>query len=127
MSEHAQPHTHHDHDDVSHHLKTYWMIGGILFLFTVITVAVAYHVDLHSRPANIGLGLAIATFKSSLVALIFMHLKEERNLIYKVLVFTAFFAFAMMFLILWTQSDPLPRDRRPAGSMSPAVPTGVKL
>jgi caa(3)-type oxidase subunit IV len=105
----AAAHGHdHGHDDVASHLKMYWVIGGTLFVCTVLTVVAAYHIDLHSRAANLALGIAIATFKSSLVALIFMHLKHERNLIYKVLLFTAFFAFAMMFLILFTHSDPIP-------------------
>jgi caa(3)-type oxidase subunit IV len=100
---------HHEHD-WSAHIRTYIIVGVILFVGTITTVIAAYHIDLHDRARNITLGLTIATFKCSLVALIFMHLKNERTLIYKFLLFTAIFFGAMMFLFLSAQNDPLPAD-----------------
>lgn len=110
----AGAHGHDDHGDHdwNAHVRTYLKVGGILFLGTLITVAAAFWpiFDLHHRWANITLGLAIATFKCSLVALIFMHLKDEKKLIFKFLLFTAVFFAAMLFLILSAQSDPIPAD-----------------
>lgn len=109
----AAPATHdHGHDDHywEHHIKTYKKIGLILFICTGFTVFAAYHIDLHDRAMNITFGLMIAAFKSSLVALIFMHLKNEKTIIYKFLIFTTIFFGVMLFLILSTQSDPIPAD-----------------
>ena len=41
-------------------------------------------------------GLLIASFKVSLVGLIFMHLRHERGLIYKVLLFAMSLPFAVL-------------------------------
>jgi caa(3)-type oxidase subunit IV len=82
------------------------MIGGVLIFGTVFTVWIA-SVDLGSHARNIGIGLLVATIKASLVALIFMHLKGERGLIYKFLVFTVIFVIGLAFLTLLAQSNPL--------------------
>ncbi len=105
----AEAHGHDDHDWGAH-IRTYMIVGGILFIGTLLTVFAAYHIDLHHRASNITLGLLIATVKSSLVALIFMHLKNEKTLIYKFLIFTVIFFSVMLFLFLSAQSDPLPAD-----------------
>ena len=109
-------HEHHEHD-WNAHVKTYLKVGAVLFAGTVITVAAAFLpiFDLHHRAANITLGLLIATVKCSFVALIFMHLKNEKKLIYKFLLFTVIFFGVMLFLILSNQSDPIPVD--PTGNM----------
>ncbi|MBP7950112.1 MAG: cytochrome C oxidase subunit IV family protein [Verrucomicrobiales bacterium] len=101
----------HDDHHWNHHIKTYLKIGGILIFCTAFTWIAAYYIDLRDRHINIAFGLLIAVFKASLVALIFMHLKDERRLIYKVLVFTAIFVTGLVFLILYTQHDPIPHDK----------------
>ncbi len=101
---------HHDHDWAAH-IRTYMKVGAVLFLGTALTVFAAYHIDLHNRAGNLILGLSIATIKCSLVALIFMHLKDEKKLIFKFLLFTVIFFGVMMFLFLEAQSDPLPADK----------------
>jgi caa(3)-type oxidase subunit IV len=78
----------------------------ILFVGTVLTVLAAQH-NFGSRHLNLGIGLLIATVKASLVALIFMHLKSERGMIYKFLLFTAIFFAGMMFLFVLAVMDPL--------------------
>jgi caa(3)-type oxidase subunit IV len=83
------------------------MVGGALILGTMITVFVAYKVDLGDIHLNIALGLLIATVKVSLVGLIFMHLNHERGLIYKTLLFTMIFFAAMMFLFCLAYLDPI--------------------
>jgi caa(3)-type oxidase subunit IV len=115
--DHAVAHGHggdgHDDHDWSSHIRTYLKVGAILFGGTCLTVAAAYMpiFDLHGRAGNLTLGLAIATVKCTLVALIFMHLNGEKKLIYKFLLFTAVFFAVMMFLFLTAQSDPLPADK----------------
>ena len=93
-----------DHtDDISKHVRGYLIIGGTLIVGTVLTV-LAYYVDLgHSW--NIVLALVIATVKASLVALYFMHLISEKQMIYTVLAFTAFFFVGLMFLTIGAYHD----------------------
>jgi caa(3)-type oxidase subunit IV len=67
--------------------KLYLLIGLVLFVFTVVTVAVATQpwLDFGGHGfdmADMSIGLAIATFKASLVGAIFMHLNHEKKLIY---------------------------------------------
>jgi caa(3)-type oxidase subunit IV len=90
----------HDHDSpeyLAKQSKLIWMVGGILFLATAFTVWIA-GVDLGSHELNITVGILVAVVKASLVALIFMHLKSERGLVYKVLLFTTVFVLALFFL-----------------------------
>jgi caa(3)-type oxidase subunit IV len=68
-------------------VRTYLIVGLILFLGTVLTVAVAtmpaLDIGRHGFDAwDCVLGLAIATIKASLVAFIFMHLNHEKKAVY---------------------------------------------
>ncbi|MCH7993186.1 MAG: cytochrome C oxidase subunit IV family protein [Planctomycetes bacterium] len=64
------------HSDASKHMKAYIGVFIALAVFTVLTVTASrVHV---STPMHIGMALAIAAFKASLVAAIFMHLKWEK-------------------------------------------------
>ena len=86
-----------DHpDDISKHVRGYLIIGGTLILGTILTVLASY-IDL-GHHWNIVLALIIATAKASLVALFFMHLISEKQMIYTVLAFTTFFFIGLMFL-----------------------------
>ena len=96
----------HASHDIQSHVKTYYMIFGALMVFTCITVGVSY---LHlSIPLAITVALIVATIKGSLVALFFMHLSNERKLIYYVLTLTVVFFIFMMFVPLFTVSDKIP-------------------
>jgi len=95
MSDHAQAH---DDHDVSKHIRGYLIIGATLIVGTILTVLASY-VDL-GHHWNIILALVIATIKASLVALFFMHLISEKQMIYTVLAFTAFFFIGLMFLTI---------------------------
>jgi len=67
----AQDHSAHDHS------KTYVNVLLALAVLTFVTVAISrYH---FGRVGNIGVGLAIATVKASLVVMFFMHLKYEQR------------------------------------------------
>jgi caa(3)-type oxidase subunit IV len=91
-------------------IKTYTLIGLVLFIFTGVTVAVAtvpaLDIGVHGFDAwDMILGLAIASFKATLVGYIFMHLNHEKKAIYWIF-FGAivFFAF-MIILFMSAESD----------------------
>jgi cytochrome c oxidase subunit IV len=93
-----------DHsEDISKHVRGYLIIGATLLVGTVLTVLASY-IDL-GQSWNIVLALVIATVKASLVALYFMHLISERQMIYLVLGFTFFFFVGLMFLTIWAMHD----------------------
>src|SRR3954466_13496237 len=103
QSDHAG-HAHHagqaDHDDVRGHLRLYWMIGGALYVFTIITVAVnQVHLAI---PLAITVALAVATIKGSMVASVFMHLNQEKKWIYGALLLTVAFFIVLMSIPLLT-------------------------
>ncbi|QQL44629.1 cytochrome C oxidase subunit IV family protein [Sulfuriroseicoccus oceanibius] len=85
---------------VKKHVKAYMIVGGILMVLTVLTVAVSkYHFGSHAM--NIFVGLVIASVKATCVAAIFMHLNHEKKLIYFFLVISAVFFAAVMALTNW--------------------------
>jgi cytochrome c oxidase subunit 4 len=93
-----------DHStDISKHIRGYMIVGGTLLIGTILTVLASY-VDL-GHHWNIVLALIIATAKASLVALFFMHLISERQMIYIVLAFTAIFLVGLMFLTIGSFAD----------------------
>ena len=93
-----------DHsDDVSKHIRGYLIIGGTLLIGTILTVLASYMELGHGW--NIVLALVIATVKASLVALYFMHLISEKQMIYTVLGFTAFFFLGLMFITISAYND----------------------
>ncbi len=99
-------------EEIAKHKRAYMIVGIALFVFTGVTVAVARldFLDLGApgiSALDVIMGLLIATFKSTLVALIFMHLNHEKGLIYKILVFTCYFAFGMIVLMVYSLLDPI--------------------
>jgi len=86
--------------------KKYIAVLLVLIFGTIITVWAAT-VDFGGHSINLTVGLAIATFKATCVALIFMHLNHERGLIYKFLLFTVVFFAALMFLTVLHHYDPI--------------------
>lgn len=68
-------------------VRTYLFIGGLLFVGTILTVAVAtipwLDIGAHGFDKwDCILGLAIATTKATLVAYVFMHLNHEKKAVY---------------------------------------------
>ena len=87
---------HSDQESIRKTIKTYWMIGAALFVFTGITVAVN---QVHlAVPLAITVALVIATMKGSMVASIFMHLSHERKWVYGALILTVI-GFAVLMLL----------------------------
>jgi cytochrome c oxidase subunit IV len=96
---------HSDAASVKSSIRKYMMIGGMLLVFTVITVA-ANLVHL-AVPIAITVALIIATMKASMVAAVFMHLSHERKWIYGSLVLTVIFFVVLMFLPVLTTMDTI--------------------
>jgi cytochrome c oxidase subunit 4 len=88
MSEPVHVHEHHHPGP-----KTYAAVLGALLVLTVITVGAAY-LDFGSM--NTVIALLIASLKGSLVALFFMHLKNDK---FNALIFTSGLFFLAVFLI----------------------------
>ena len=85
-----------DQESIRKSIKTYWMVGAALFVFTGITVAVN---QVHlAVPLAITVALIIATMKGSMVAGIFMHLSHEKKWIYGALILTVI-GFAILMLV----------------------------
>jgi cytochrome c oxidase subunit 4 len=89
--------------DVRKHVRAYILVFVALAVLTVITVAVSY-LKLSLVPAVL-VALFVATVKGSLVACFFMHLIDERKLIYSVLALTVVFFAVLMSLPLLTEGN----------------------
>jgi cytochrome c oxidase subunit IV len=92
MSSHG---SHDDAESIKKQTRAYLMVFGALMILTILTVAVAY---LH-MPVGLAVGVAlvIALFKGTLVAGVFMHLFDERKMIYWVLALTVLFFLVLLF------------------------------
>ena len=86
-------------------IRTYGIVGGLLLVFTAITVAVN---QVHlAVPFAITVALIIATIKGSMVASIFMHLSHEKKWIYGALILTVVFFVVLMLLPGLTVADSI--------------------
>jgi cytochrome c oxidase subunit 4 len=94
---------HSDPEAIRKSIRSYGIVGGLLLVFTAITVA-ANQIHL-AVPVAITVALIIATMKGSMVASIFMHLSNERKWIYGALLLTVVFFVVLLFLPLATVSD----------------------
>ena len=96
---------HSDPAEIKKSIRTYGIVGGMLLVFTAITVAVN---QVHlAVPLAITVALIIATMKGSMVASIFMHLNHEKKWIYGALVLTVI-GFALVILLpLFTIGDSI--------------------
>ncbi len=106
-ADHAQA-PHDDAHHVSQHVKKYLLVGAVLLAATGLTVFLSY-VDFGNKKANMAVGMLVATLKAGMVAGIFMHLNAERKLIYRVLMFTAMFVFALFWLTYLHWYNPITR------------------
>ena len=92
--------------DMSKSIRTYGIVGGLLLVFTIITVAVN-QVHLASVALAITIALIIATMKGSMVGAIFMHLNHEKKWIYGALVLTVVFFIVLILLPNLTVRDTI--------------------
>jgi caa(3)-type oxidase subunit IV len=108
---------HSDTDSVKKGVRTYWMIGAALFVFTGITVAVnQVHLAI---PLAVTVALLIAITKGSMVASVFMHLSHEKRWVYGALVLTVIFFAVLMCVPMFTTMDTI-------GTHEPAIAGGVE-
>lgn len=104
---------HSDPAEVKKSVRSYMMVGALLLVFTVITVAVN---QIHlAVPLAITVALVIAGMKGTMVAAIFMHLSHEKKWIYGTLILTVFFFFVLMLIPLLTVSDTIGTAMAPIG------------
>jgi cytochrome c oxidase subunit IV len=105
MDSHAaqSAHSGHSAEEIDKHVRTYIIVFATLMVLTVITVAVSY-LHLPLGPA-VAVALAIASFKASLVALFFMHLISERQVILMIMALTIAFAVVLLLLPIITNLD----------------------
>ena len=107
----ADGHAEHDEHvahNVAKHIRGYLLVGATLLFCTAITVALSY-VNFGTQKANVAVAMLVATFKAGLVAAIFMHLSSEKRMIYRILMFTAFFVLGLFFLTYLAWYDPITR------------------
>lgn len=123
----ADAHAHGSHGDGHHgdllsHVKPYLAVGILLFVFTVITVALSYidfskigifqavfsWIGVKGHGINIVIGMVVATFKVCLVGAWFMHLKQEGSPIWRPLIFTFIFCLGLFLLCILAYVDPIP-------------------
>lgn len=98
--------------DIAKEKKSYKAVMWTLFGATCMALALGVFSFLDFGPPgptweDVVIGLGLAGFKASLVALIFMHLNHEKGLIYKMLVFTVIFFIGLMALTLFSDFDPI--------------------
>ena len=91
--------------DVARQVRGYLFVFGALLVLTVLTVGVSY-LHLPKVPA-IAIGLTIAVTKAALVAMYFMHLKGEREMVYWPLGLTAFLFVGLIVGLLVSEGDHL--------------------
>ena len=99
MLDHEHAIAHDDHDSpeaIRREIRKYLWVFGALAVLTVITVWLCFGLKMPVG-ISIAIALAVATVKGFLVAGFFMHLLNEKKLIYSVLILTVVF-FAVL---LW--------------------------
>jgi caa(3)-type oxidase subunit IV len=110
-------------EEVRKSIRTYLIVGAILFIGTVVTVLVATvpALDIGHHGFDVWdaiLGLAIAATKASLVAAIFMHLNHEKPAVYWIFGSGIVFVIALFGLIGLAKFDPIVDDFFYSGSSS---------
>ncbi len=134
MSAAADPAHAHDDDHDDHHglahtatIKTLVTTGGTLLVLTLVTV-LATKVDFGAN-INLGIAMAIAVLKASLVILFFMHLRYDR--LFHSVVFAAgilaaslFVGFTLMDSNQYQQTNIWNPDAPPAAPFGPRPTSG---
>ena len=83
-------------EEFKKHLGKYYVVFVALLCLTAVTVGVSY-LKL-ARPLAITVALIVASVKAGLVAGVFMHLLDEKKVIYAVLLLTVLFFVLVMLL-----------------------------
>ena len=93
------------HENIQDHVKVYRNVFIALLIFTILTVTaskITYFENFSLFQAGIFIGLFIALIKGYLVAANFMHLNNEKKMIYWILILTVSFLVLLFFMpMLW--------------------------
>lgn len=95
----------HTPEEINQEVSRYLKVFAVLIVGTIVTVLASY-LDLPSFAFTVALALFIATIKGFFVAGYFMHLMDEKKMIYGILGATVFFVTGLMFLTIWAMGDP---------------------
>tara|TARA_B110000116_G_C16545885_1_gene450810 strand:- start:323 stop:700 length:378 start_codon:yes stop_codon:yes gene_type:complete len=93
-------------NDMKHHIAVYRNVFIGLLICTGLTVGVSY-IEFSLLWVGVAVGLAIAFLKGYLVAANFMHLNDEKPLIYLTLVLTVMFFLVLFFMPTMWHSNSL--------------------
>jgi cytochrome c oxidase subunit 4 len=107
-----------DHAEHSEHVASaslYWLIWGILIVCTFLTAWIA---TVNLGPFNTVVALVIATFKASIVVLIFMNVKYTGEKMTKAILISAVF-----WLVLLLVLSLVDFASRPQGQLAPTGST----
>jgi len=97
--------TEHHAEHIKKEVRVYLMVFAALAVLTIATVLVSwFHLNVVMA---VLVALLIAGIKGTLVASFFMHLVSERTAIYALLLLTAIFLLALIFLPLLGFHDPI--------------------
>jgi cytochrome c oxidase subunit IV len=91
-----------DHAEHSEHIVSsslYWLIWAILIVCTFLTAWIA---TINLGPFNTVVALLIATFKASIVVLIFMHVKYTSEKMTKAILISAVFWLLLLLILSLT-------------------------
>jgi caa(3)-type oxidase subunit IV len=89
--------------EVQKSVRSYITVFVALMICTIVTVAASrFHFAI---PIAIGVALAIAIVKGSMVAGVFMHLSHEKQLIYGTVALAILFFLALLLLPVLTHLD----------------------
>lgn len=94
-------------DDIQHHISVYKKVFVALLILTVLTVLASYVEFGGIVWLAVGVGLAIAALKGYLVAANFMHLNDEKPIIYQTLIGTLFAFIILFFMPMIWHNDGL--------------------
>lgn len=102
----------HSVESIKKSLRAYMLIGIILFIGTAVTVLVATRPELDIGLRGFDtwdcvLGISIAMFKSSLVAIIFMHLNHEKKAVYWIIASGVCMVLSLFLLSALALGDPI--------------------
>jgi len=111
---------HSDPSEVRKTIRQYMMVGGALFVGTVVTV-LANQVHL-AVPLAITVALIIASIKGSMVGAVFMHLSHEKKWVYGSLLLTVAFFVVLIFIPLFTIADHIGTPINAPSRMSHTAP-----
>ncbi|MBF0313987.1 MAG: cytochrome C oxidase subunit IV family protein [Oligoflexia bacterium] len=100
MSEKKLQHGEHEHLEESH-ISSYKQLLLVLFSLLVLTAITIYSASFNFGKANVWIALVIASAKSSIVVLYFMHLRYEKP-VFKYMFITAIMILAIFIsFIFW--------------------------